>query len=78
MAIHVLTRSAPVCPSCVKTKALLERRGLDFTVEDHTTPDKIEAFLAAGHRSFPRVFIDGELIGGFEDLERHLQDDDDF
>jgi glutaredoxin 3 len=80
MSIHVLIRSNPPCPSCLKTKALLERRGLAFTAEDHETPEKVETFVAAGHRTFPRVFIDDKLIGGFEDLERHLAslEDDDF
>ncbi|TDW20507.1 glutaredoxin 3 [Rhizobium azibense] len=82
MGIHVLIRSTPPCGYCVKTKALLERKGLAYTTEDHETPEKVEAFKNAGHRSFPRVFIDGELLGGLEDLEKHLQstsqEDDDF
>ncbi|WP_276122621.1 glutaredoxin domain-containing protein [Pararhizobium qamdonense] len=77
MGIHLLIRSKPHCAYCVRTKALLERKGLAFTAEDHETPEKVEAFKNAGHRSFPRVFIDGEMIGGFEDLEKHLSREDD-
>jgi glutaredoxin 3 len=79
MGIHVLVRSVPPCGYCTKTKALLDIKGLPYTTEDHETPEKVEAFKSAGHRSFPRVYIDGELIGGFDDLDRHLkQGDDDF
>ncbi|AGC36116.1 glutaredoxin [Rhizobium phage RHEph10] len=82
MGIHVLVRTTPPCGYCVKTKALLDMKGLAYTTEDHETPERVEAFKNAGHRSFPRVFIDDELIGGFDELQAHLQDkssgDDDF
>ncbi|MBX5130719.1 glutaredoxin [Rhizobium lentis] len=82
MGIHVLIRSHPPCGYCTKTKALLDMKGLAYTTEDHETAEKVEAFKNAGHRSFPRVFIDGELIGGFDELQKHLQEksseDDDF
>jgi glutaredoxin 3 len=82
MSIHVLIRTTPPCGYCVKTKALLDMKGLVYTTEDHETPEKVDVFRSAGHRSFPRVFIDGQLIGGFDELRAHLQDksseDDDF
>lgn len=78
MKVHLLIRSTPVCAACNRAKALLERKSLPFTTEDHDTPEKVEAFIAAGHRSFPRVYIDDELIGGFDELNAYLANDDDF
>lgn len=78
MGVHVLIRSEPPCGYCTRAKALLDRKGVPYTVEDHETPEKVEAFKAAGYRSFPMVFIDGALIGGFDQLERHFAADDDF
>jgi glutaredoxin len=71
---NILTK--PNCPSCVKAKAKLAQRGESFSVVEHDTAEKISAFIAAGHRTFPRVFKDGKLIGGFEDLERFLEEAD--
>lgn len=71
---HLLTK--PNCPSCVKAKGKLVLRGESFSFLEHTTEEQIEAFKAAGHRTFPRIFKDGELIGGFEDLEKFLAEDD--
>ena len=74
MGWHILTK--PNCPYCVKAKSKLTIIGETFTVEDHTTEEQLEAFKAAGHRTFPRIYKDGELIGGFEDLAKFLAEDD--
>jgi glutaredoxin-like protein len=67
-SILVLTR--PGCPHCARAKAALRERGLDF--------EEIEAnatmLQAVSHTpTTPRVFIDGELIGGSEELAAWLQ-----
>lgn len=66
----ILTK--PGCPSCVNAKALLKRINADFTEINHDTEEKIEEFKAAGHRTFPRIYEDGTLVGGFEDLKDYL------
>ena len=61
------------CPFGVKAKRLLEEHG--FRVDDHVlrSRDEVDAFQAQ-HRvqTTPQVFIDGERIGGSDDLERYL------
>lgn len=69
--------SKPGCPSCVNAKRKLDAIGDAYTEVIHDTEEKIEAFKAAGHRTFPRVYRDGELIGGYEDLLEYLKRDDD-
>jgi glutaredoxin len=62
-----------VCPFGLKAKALLKRSG--YTVEDHhlTTRQETDAFKAQ-HRvaTTPQIFIDGQRVGGYDDLRRLL------
>ena len=61
------------CPYGLKAKDLLERQG--FEVEDHLLTDRAETdrFKAEhGVKSTPQTFINGERVGGFDDLQRHF------
>ena len=62
-----------VCPYGLKAKDLLERQG--FSVDDRwlTTREQTDAFKAEhGVKSTPQTFINGERVGGFDDLQRHF------
>ncbi|WP_279356760.1 glutaredoxin [Methylobacterium indicum] len=62
-----------VCPYGLKAKDLLERQG--FSVEDHwlTTREQTDAFKAEHQvKSTPQTFINGERVGGFDDLQWHF------
>lgn len=62
-----------VCPWGLRAKHLLKSEG--FEVEDHhlTTREETDAFMAKhGVKTTPQIFIDGERIGGFDDLRRHF------
>lgn len=62
------------CPFGAHAKELLERNG--FQVEEHVlrTREEVDAFEQKHDvRTTPQVFIDGERIGGSDDLERFLQ-----
>lgn len=62
-----------LCPFGLKSKDLLERQG--FAVEDHplTTRDETEAFKKEhGVETTPQTFIDGDRIGGYDDLRAHF------
>jgi glutaredoxin len=61
------------CPFGVRAKATLEQHG--FEIEEHilASREEVDAFKAEHDlRTTPLVFIDGERIGGSDDLERHL------
>ena len=61
------------CPFGVRAKELLEAAG--YEVEDNLleTREEVEAFKVKHHvHTTPLVFIDGEQIGGSDDLERYL------
>ena len=58
-----------LCPFGLKSKALLERRG--YEVEDHhlETREETDAFQREHDvDTTPQAFIDGERIGGYDDL----------
>jgi glutaredoxin len=61
------------CPFGVRAKGLLEAAG--FEVDDRvlSSRDEVDRFEAEqAVNTTPQVFIDGERIGGSDDLERYL------
>jgi len=59
------------CPYCVRAKALLDRKGVAFTDIDITEEPGRRAEMvrrAEGRTSVPQIFIDGEHIGGSDEL----------
>lgn len=61
------------CPFGQKAYHLLRRKG--FEVEDHwlTTREAVDAFKAEhAVATTPQVFIDGQRIGGYDALRKHL------
>ena len=61
------------CPYGLKTIDLLKHKG--FAVEDHhlTTREQTDAFKAEhGVATTPQTFIDGQRIGGYDDLRAYF------
>lgn len=61
------------CPFGVRAKQMLEQNG--FEVEDKVlrSREEVDAFEEEqGVQTTPQVFIDGERIGGSDDLEVYL------
>ena len=61
------------CPLGVRAKEMLE--GAGFEVDDRilSSREEVDAFEEEqGVDTTPQVFIDGERIGGSDDLERYL------
>jgi glutaredoxin 3 len=58
------------CGHCTRVLALLQRRGIartEISVEDH--PGMREELLAkSGRRTLPQVYVDGQYIGGADEL----------
>ena len=63
------------CPYCDQAKALLTHKGITFEErkigDGYTKEDLLEAVPTA--RTVPQIFIDEVLIGGFTELQQHLQ-----
>ncbi|TAJ97515.1 thioredoxin-disulfide reductase [bacterium] len=59
------------CPFCHKAKELLREKGQEFTeIDVEKDPQKLKEMLerSQGRKTVPEIFIDGELIGGFDEL----------
>ncbi len=62
--------TTPSCPFCVRAKRLLTERGIAYTEVDVAGDDalRLDIMQRTGRRTVPQIFIDGESIGGFEEL----------
>lgn len=62
------------CPYCDMAKALLTQRGITYEErnisQDWTREQLLEA--VPGARSVPQIIMDGELVGGFNELKKRL------
>jgi glutaredoxin 3 len=59
------------CPFCVGAKALLDRKGVPFEEIDVTEDPALREKMvkrAGGRRTVPEIFIDGRIIGGYDEL----------
>ena len=63
--------TTPFCPYCTRARALLDRKGVAFTDIDLTKEPARRAEMirrGGGRTSVPQIFIDGEHIGGSDEL----------
>ena len=63
------------CPYCDQAKALLKSRNIEFEErkigDGFTKEELLEAIPTA--RTVPQIIIDGNLIGGFTELQKYVQ-----
>jgi glutaredoxin len=68
--------SKPMCPYCDKAKALLNLKGIEFEERklgsEWTKEQLLESVPTA--RSVPQIFLRGEYIGGYTELEKYFED----
>lgn len=65
-------------PFVRKAKKLLESKDLDFKYLEYggymnDWKKRLAIKLWSGWPSYPQVFIDGKLVGGYSELESHLK-----
>jgi glutaredoxin 3 len=68
---EVIVYSGPNCPYCVKAKALLDKKNVEYT--DFNVKEDFEKFdemmeRTGGRKSIPQIFINGIHVGGCDDL----------
>jgi glutaredoxin 3 len=66
----VIVYTTERCSRCVSTKALLARRGIGYEeINLAKDPDgRAELSRHTGMITFPQIVIDGETLGGFDQL----------
>jgi glutaredoxin 3 len=63
--------TTPFCPFCLRAKRLLKKKDVDFTEYDVSGDREKRAAMterAEGRHTVPQIFIDGEGIGGCDEL----------
>ncbi len=70
---QVALLSKPGCPHCARAKALLSERGIDY-IDLPLAGSKVSRTLRAfsGRATVPQVFVNGQHIGGADDLEKYF------
>ena len=69
--VTVLSRDG--CPHCARAKGLLRDAGIDFeelVLNRDYTDRTLRAVAAAA--SYPQIFVNGQIVGGAEEIERGL------
>ncbi len=75
--LHRMVLPDHTCPYGVRAKAMLEKAGFEVDDQILKTREEVDAFQAEHDvGTTPQVFIDGTRIGGSEDLERYLAEED--
>ena len=67
--VEVYTTS--YCPYCTRAKSLLKSKGVEFKEIDVTHDSAARermVELAGGRRTVPEIFINGKIIGGYDEL----------
>jgi glutaredoxin 3 len=59
------------CPYCIRAKSLLKQKGVAFEEIDASDPEVRELMIerAGGRRTVPEIFINGRIIGGYDELK---------
>ena len=59
------------CPFCNRAKNLLQSKGIAFDEIDVTDDDAMREKmieLSGGRRTVPEIFINGKIVGGYDEL----------
>ncbi len=63
--------TTPICPYCVRAKALLKKKGVDVdeidVMMDADAREQMEA-KSGGARTVPQIFVGDRHVGGCDDL----------
>lgn len=71
MAAKVEIYTWSMCPFCIRAKALLDKKGVDYTeycIDGDEAARAEMAKRANGRRSLPQIFIDDQHVGGCDDI----------
>ena len=63
--------TTPICPYCVRAKALFGKKGVSYKeIDVGSDPELRDAMIrrAGGKRTVPQIFINGHHVGGSDDL----------
>lgn len=68
---EVTIYTKPMCPYCHRAMDLLDKKGVAYTeIEAAFDPAKKQEMMqrSAGRATFPQIFINGQHVGGCDDM----------
>jgi glutaredoxin 3 len=68
---EIIIYTKDYCPYCTKAKRLFETKGATYKEIDITYQEKLQEevfFRSGGRKTVPQIFVNGEHIGGCDDL----------
>jgi glutaredoxin 3 len=70
VASRVVLFSSESCSYCVHARSLLSKRGVEFEEVDLADQPALQAELSelTGMDSFPQILVNGETLGGLNEL----------
>ena len=70
MPSHVVLFTTDACAFCAHARSLLIKRNVDFEEVNLGPHPELQAELATitGRDSYPQILVDGEPLGGFNEL----------
>ena len=78
MSTKITIYSKPNCVFCDKAKSMVKNLGFEYEEKmfgkDFNTPDELYEAVGKQVRTMPQIKIDGELIGGYNQLVEHFAD----
>jgi glutaredoxin 3 len=72
---EITVYSTEPCSFCARVKGMLQTRGVEFS-EVNLAKDpqgRVELASRTGMMTFPQVLIDGELLGGFAEVQAAIE-----
>ena len=68
--MDVLLYTWPTCGFCERARALLREAGIDFEEQELDRGRRDRLAATTGKHAMPYALVDGELLGGLDELRR--------
>lgn len=71
VSAQVVIYTTGYCPYCTRAKSLLSKKSVEFKEVDVSDRPDLRSWIAerTGQRTVPQVFVNGEALGGFTDID---------
>lgn len=73
---NVVVYSKEDCPFCLRAKAILHKHGNgdfdEYVLDKDFTREEFLDRVPEHHRTYPAIYVDGEFVGGYDDLIKFI------
>lgn len=75
MNVKIYTKEG--CPYCVRAKDFFNKKNIKVQEVTEREISKDTFYTLTGMKTWPAIYIDGKLIGGYTDLIKHVAENSD-